>query len=72
MWRIMPKFCPSDARAPLPVQSCFMLTLAGEEADVISDEVHAARGTSSRLRPRVPIAVAIGRIYYAIRLVKEL
>jgi hypothetical protein len=57
MWRIMPNSYPSDAGAPLPVQSCFMLTLTGEEPDVVSDEVHAARDLS-RLRPPGPSLLA--------------
>ena len=50
-----------------------VLTLAGEEPDVVRDEVRVALGDLlDGFVLTLLIAVAIGTIYYAIRLVKEL
>jgi hypothetical protein len=50
-----------------------VLALAGEEPDVVRDEVRVALGDLlDGFVLTLLIAVAIGTIYYAIRLVKEL
>ena len=50
-----------------------VLALAGEEPDVISDDVRVALGDLlDGFVLTVLIVVAIGTIYHAIRLVKEL
>ena len=50
-----------------------VLTLAGEEPDVIRDEARVALGDLlDGFVLTVLIGVAIGTIYYGIRLVKEL